>query len=173
MIPLTRAAADKPLRHLVNTFQKKTVLFWVTGAGAGYLPYAPGTFGTLVAIPISLGLNQIAARSLPMAVLILIGFTACAISLSTMGAKILGQKDPQVIVIDEIVGFLIANFLAPATWLPVALAFLLFRFFDIVKLFPCSKLERLPGGSGIVLDDVMAGTYTFMILRLMFAVNLL
>jgi len=79
----------------------------------------------------------------------------------------LQQKDPRVIVIDEIAGFMVANFAAPLGIVVVILAFVLFRFFDIVKPFPISKLERLPGGAGIVLDDVMAGLYTFLVLRLM------
>jgi phosphatidylglycerophosphatase A len=75
----------------------------------------------------------------------------------------LARKDPQCIVIDEIIGFLIANFLNQQKLSSLALAFILFRFFDIVKLFPAAKAETLPGGFGIVLDDVVAGVYTFII----------
>jgi phosphatidylglycerophosphatase A len=170
---LAWAGAANPVQGLVNTFQKKATLFLVSGAGVGYFPLAPGTTGTLVAIPLSLGLNRLAAISFPIAFLILIGFIYCAIWLSSKGAEILGQKDPAIIVIDEIAGFLVASFLTPFGRWPLVLAFLLFRFFDIVKVFPASNLERLPGGNGIVLDDVMAGLYTFIILRLMFAWNLL
>lgn len=81
----------------------------------------------------------------------------------------MGQRDPGIIVIDEIVGFMIANFGAPPSVAIVTLAFVLFRFFDIMKPFPMSKLEKLPGGAGIVLDDVMAGLYTFLVLRLILA----
>ena len=91
----------------------------------------------------------------------------CAIRASTRGAAILGQKDPQIIVVDEIVGFLVGNFLAPLRWTVLFWSFLLFRFFDITKLFPINRLEQLPGGAGIVLDDVMAGCYTFFSLRLL------
>jgi len=89
----------------------------------------------------------------------LIGSICCAIGLSTQGAEILGQKDPGIIIIDEIAGFMVAYFTAP-------FEILLFRFFDIAKVFPASTLEKLPGGAGIVLDDVMAGIYTLVILRL-------
>jgi phosphatidylglycerophosphatase A len=75
----------------------------------------------------------------------------------------LGLKDPQVIVIDEIAGFLIANFLNRPKLSSLILAFILFRFFDIVKPFPTAKAERLPGGFGIVLDDVVAGLYVLVI----------
>ena len=70
-----------------------------------------------------------------------------------------------MIVIDEVIGFMIANYLAPARLAPLVLAFLLFRCFDITKLFPAARLEKLPGGMGIVLDDVMAGLYSFVIIQ--------
>ena len=92
----------------------------------------------------------------------LIGSICCAIGLSTQGAEILGQKDPGIIIIDEIAGFMVAYFTAP-------FEILLFRFFDIAKVFPASTLEKLPGGAGIVLDDVMACIYTLVILRLIFS----
>ena len=79
----------------------------------------------------------------------------------------LRQKDPRIIVIDEMAGFLVANFLSAPRIVPLLLAFCLFRFFDIAKVFPASKLEKLPGGAGIVLDDVTAGLYTFVVLRLL------
>jgi phosphatidylglycerophosphatase A len=127
----------------------------------------PGTIGTLVAIPFSLALNQMAVSNLSLALLIVVGSIFCAIWLSTKGAGILKQKDPQLIVIDEIVGFLTANFLAPPRLTALLWTFLLFRFFDIAKVFPTKRLERLPGGAGIVLDDVMAGLYTLISLRLL------
>jgi len=143
------------------------VLFCVTGGGAGYVPRLPGTVGTLVAVPLSIALNRLAAEKFPLAGAIVVVSVLCAIWLSTRGAAILGQKDPQIIVIDEIVGFLVANFLAPFRWTVLLWSFLLFRFFDITKPFPINRLEQLPGGVGIVLDDVMAGCYTFFALRLL------
>jgi phosphatidylglycerophosphatase A len=151
----------------VNTFCQRAVLFFVTGAGAGYFPRLPGTVGTLVAIPFSLALNRVAVSHFPLAILIMIGSILCAIWLSTKGAAILKQKDPQYIVIDEIVGFLVANFVAPPRFIALLWSFLLFRFFDITKLFPINRLEQLPRGAGIVLDDVMAGLYTLISLRLL------
>ncbi len=155
----------------VNTLNRRAVLFLVTGAGAGYIPRLPGTMGTLVAIPLSLALNRLARQQLPLAVVILIGAIGCAIALSTQGAAILKQKDPQVIVIDEIVGFLVANFLAPLRWTAVLWSFALFRFFDIIKVFPTNRLEELPGGAGIVLDDIMAGLYALICVRLLLSIG--
>jgi phosphatidylglycerophosphatase A len=151
----------------------KVIQFFATGFGIGYLPRLPGTAGTLLAVPLSLGLNAIAAISLPIALLTLAAAICCAIWLSTRASLILEQRDPPVIVIDEIVGFMIANFMAPRNVMLLGIAFLLFRFFDIAKVYPLSRLEKLPGGAGIVLDDVMAGLYVFGILRLVLSWGLL
>jgi len=152
--------------HQASGISPRVVLFFATGFGVGYFPRLPGTAGTLLAVPLSLGLNALAAISLPIAVLTLAAAICCAIWLSTGAARILEEKDPPVIVIDEIVGFMIANFIAPLSVMLLGVAFLLFRFFDIAKIYPLSRLEKLPGGAGIVLDDVMAGLYVFGILRL-------
>jgi phosphatidylglycerophosphatase A len=120
----------------INTVWRKAVLFCVTGGGAGYVPRLPGTIGTLVAVPFSIALNRLAVEKLPLASAIVVLSVLCAIRASTRGAAILGQKDPQIIVVDEIVGFLVGNFLAPLRWTVLFWSFLLFRFFDITKLFP-------------------------------------
>ena len=149
------------------TIQQRLILFAATGAGTGYLPLIPGTMGTLVALPISLALNHLATFSLWLAVASLALAIGCAIALSSRACDILRQKDPQVIVIDEVVGFLLANFLSLGKFSVLITSFILFRFFDIVKIFPASRLERLPGGAGVVLDDVAAGIYTFVIVQLL------
>jgi phosphatidylglycerophosphatase A len=151
----------------INTVWRRTVLLCVSGGGAGYVPRLPGTIGTLVAVPFSIALNRLAAEKLLLASAIVLLLVLCAIWSSTRGAEILRQKDPQIIVIDEIVGFMVGNFLAPFRWSVLLWAFLLFRFFDITKVFPINWLEQLPGGAGIVLDDVMAGCYTFFCLHLL------
>lgn len=145
----------------------------VTGAGAGYLPWFPGTAGTLVALPLSLALNRIAGASLLLGLLTLAAFLLVAIWLADKGEEILGEKDSPRIVIDEIAGFVLANFLSPPQLKPTLAAFILFRFFDIIKLFPAGRAEKIPGGAGVVLDDLIAGLYTFMILRLLFFGGLL
>jgi phosphatidylglycerophosphatase A len=147
------------------TIQQKMILFAATGAGTGYLPLIPGTIGTLVAIPLSLALNHWATFSLGLAIVSLAVAIGCAIALSSKACEILRQKDPQVIVIDEVVGFLLANFLSLSKLSVLLTSFFLFRFFDIAKIYPASRLERLPGGAGVVLDDVAAGIYTFVIVQ--------
>jgi phosphatidylglycerophosphatase A len=139
----------------------------ITGAGAGYLPWAPGTAGTLVAIPLSLGLNRIAGASFYLALLTLISFIAFATWLCRIGEEIFADKDCPKIVVDEIAGFLLTNFASPATLKSTLLAFLLFRFFDIIKPFPAGRAERISGGVGVILDDLIAGFYAFFVLRLL------
>ena len=149
----------------MSDLRRKATLVIVTGIGFGYSRYFPGTMGTILAVPISLGLNRIAEVTPLLAIGILAGATVGAIKLSTDAAEILQQKDPQIIVADEIIGFMIANFLSPFRLAPVLLSFLLFRIFDITKVYPAAKLEKLPGGTGIVLDDVLAGIYAFAIVQ--------
>ena len=118
-------------------------------------------------------MNRIAAASIPLALLTLTAFVAGATWFCQKGEEIFHEKDCPRIVIDEIAGFLLANFLSPAEFKPIALAFLLFRFFDIIKLFPAGQAQQLQGGVGVILDDLVAGLYTFLILRLLFLWSLL
>jgi phosphatidylglycerophosphatase A len=145
--------------------RRYSILFVATGFGVGYLPVCPGTFGTLAAVPLSLLLNHIALTNPWLAALGLAALAVGAAWLADQSAQLVGSKDPQLIVIDEIAGFALANFLT-VNWVGLILAFGFFRFFDIAKVFPAKKLEALPGGAGIVMDDLVAGLYTFVILRL-------
>ena len=146
--------------------ERKVILFFVTGAWTGYIPWFPGTAGTLLAIPLSLALNRISEASFPLSLLTLIAFVGIAAWFCNKGEEIFQEKDSRRIVIDEIAGFLLANYLSPAEIRSIVLAFLLFRFFDIIKVFPAARAERVSGGLGVVLDDLIAGFYTFVILRL-------
>jgi phosphatidylglycerophosphatase A len=120
---------------------------------SGLYPAAPGNTGNYLAIPFSLALNRIALNNFLFATVLLIGAIAGAVWLCSLLAGRLKPKDPQFIVIDEIVGFLLANFLAPLNLTALLWSFALFRFFDISKIFPANRLEQLPHGAGIVLDD--------------------
>ena len=133
-----------------------------TGAGSGYAPFAPGTVGTIAGIPVYLLLSRLSWTFYLISVLIL---TLLAIYISREGEKIFNEKDSPRIVIDEIVGFQWTMFLVLPTVLHILLGFFLFRLFDIVKVFPAGYLQnRLPGGYGIVIDDVVAGMYSNIIL---------
>jgi phosphatidylglycerophosphatase A len=146
--------------------KRHIILFLASGGGVGFSPYVPGTLGTLVAVPFSLGLNRLASIDASTAALAVAGLALLAVGIADAAARILGKKDPPMIVIDEVAGFTLANYLNEGV-LSLILAFVLFRFFDIAKIFPAARLEALPGGAGIVLDDMMAGLYTFAVLRLL------
>jgi phosphatidylglycerophosphatase A len=152
--------------------RERLIVFLASGGGVGYSPYFPGTLGTLVAIPIALFFNRLAVDYPLVALTSLAGLILFAIWLSDQAAKILSAKDPQIIVIDEVAGFTVAAFLT-GTLTGLIAAFVLFRFFDIAKVFPASRLESLPGGAGIVLDDIMAGFYTLVILHILSRMSLI
>ncbi|ADH85068.1 phosphatidylglycerophosphatase A family protein [Desulfurivibrio alkaliphilus] len=135
----------------------KLIMLLATGFGLGRLPKAPGTWGTLAAFPVHwaiMGLSwQLYALSLA-------GIIVLAVIISGMAEKILDRPDPGMVVIDEVAGMLIALIAVPATFTAWLLAFVLFRFFDILKPFPIRFIDRrCHGGLGIVLDDLLAGLY--------------
>lgn len=161
-------------RYPPSRFQRTVVILFATGVGTGYSPWFPGTVATFfVAIPLSLAFNRIAALSVPLLLLTLAGFIFFSLWVADVAERIFRQKDPGRIVIDEIAGFLIANLFSPPDLAPTAAAFFLFRLFDIVKPFPADKAQAMEGGMGVVLDDLIAGLYTFLILRLLFFWGLL
>lgn len=136
-----------------------------TGFGLGYLPKAPGTWGTLLALPIHLLIVRLPPQGYTAALAIII---VIAIVAAGSAEKILDKPDPGSIVIDEVAGMLIAMIAIPAHPLAWLLAFLLFRLFDILKPFPVNFLDqRFHGGLGIVLDDLMAGLYALASLQLL------
>lgn len=137
---------------------------WATCAGIGFIPVAPGTFASLAVVL----LHRAVLHRLPpagMALLIIVVFITGAAA-STRYARLLGRKDPGLIVVDEAAGQLTALLALGTDWRLLLSAFLLFRFFDIVKPWPIGRLERLPDGWGIMLDDVAAGIAAAVVLRL-------
>jgi phosphatidylglycerophosphatase A len=129
----------------------------------GYLPVAPGTWGSLVAAVFAAFLNL---SSTVQAILIVIGFVIGTIS-STVAERVIGETDSGHIVIDEFIGFFVSVVYLPQTYGYLIAAFFLFRFFDILKPFPIRQAERsLKGGFGIMTDDVLAGIYTNAILQI-------
>ena len=149
---------------------KYFITIFASGLGTGFLPWAPGTWGSLVGIALAYILNSLPSKSL--ALLSLVSFIFLAIWVSTEAEKMWQEKDSRKIVIDEVCGMAIALFFIPMTLPLIVIAFIFFRFFDITKLPPANFLERsLPGGWGIVLDDVMAGLYAWLCLQLLLYVG--
>jgi phosphatidylglycerophosphatase A len=142
---------------------EKCVVFLATGCYAGYIPGAPGTYGTVVAIPLCYMLSRL---GLPGSIIFIAAFTAAAVWISREAEKLFDEKDSSQIVIDEIAGLLVTLFLIPWSLKGVIIGFVAFRGFDIVKPFPVRKLEsKLPGGWGVVGDDVLAGIYANVVTR--------
>ena len=138
--------------------------------GCGLVPYAPGTAGTLGALPLYWWVRPHG--------LLALGATAAAVTAagvwaSARVAKACGLKDPQFVCVDEVAGVLVTLLGAPADGKGVLAAFLLFRFFDWAKPFPARALERLPGGFGIVCDDIAAGAWGAAVLLALRATGLL
>ncbi len=149
-------------RCLLN---EKFVTLAATGFGSGYAPLAPGTAGTLVGIPLYLIFS---AMPWPLWLVTIIAFAFFAWQVSEEAEKLFGRKDARCIVIDEIAGLQWGLFLIAPTVLHVALGFFLFRLFDILKPFPARLFqERLPGGLGVVADDLAAGIYANGVLQLL------
>jgi phosphatidylglycerophosphatase A len=147
----------------MNKTKDNIILFIAQGAYSGRAPIAPGTAGTLVGI-----LLYLLARDL--GGLWYGAVCAAVLGIGTWAAgkaeRMFGAKDHSTIVIDEIAGFLVAMLLVPGTWQYITAAFFLFRAFDIVKPFPLRRLEHLPGGLGVMLDDIGAGIYTNVVLQI-------
>jgi phosphatidylglycerophosphatase A len=141
------------------------ILLIATGFYSGYLPKAPGTWGSLVGLLLVYLLNYF---SLPVYLASTVFLFNVGIFAAGETEKILDNRDPGVVVIDEIVGMLITMIAVPLNPLTMLLGFFLFRVFDIVKPFPVNIFDqRFHGGLGIMLDDVMAGIYSLLTLQLL------
>jgi phosphatidylglycerophosphatase A len=133
--------------------------------GIGLLPGIPGTFGTAGAIPLYVLMGSLGARYRALLLLVVV---IGAIWSSHRAQRVLRKADSREIVIDEVAGFLLTTAFLPFTWLTLIAGFLLFRFFDILKPPPIRKIEReVRGGLGVVLDDLVAGVYAHLSLRLL------
>jgi len=147
---------------------KRPACFLGLGFGSGLASKAPGTFGTLVAVPIYLLLQNL---SLPFYLaIVLIAFIA-GIWICQKSADWLRQNDPSAVVWDEIVGYLVTMIAAPAGWQWMVLGFVFFRFFDILKPWPINLADKaIHGGLGIMVDDVIAGFFAFVCVQWLYNV---
>jgi len=141
-------------------------MFFATGFFSGKSPFAPGTFGTIAAIPFALVLLIIPVFYHGFYIT---GLILAAIYLADQAEKILKKKDPGSIVIDEIAGYVVTLSLVPLTFQTMIAGFFIFRFFDIVKLVPVRYFEEnFSGGAGVVLDDIMAGLLSAVVLKILY-----
>lgn len=137
--------------------------------GAGRLRPGPGTWGSLAATLLwwALASQLPASAQIPVILVLIIVATAIGIPAATLEARGCGKKDPSHVVIDEVAGLLVTFIACPIHWKPLLAGFILFRAFDVVKPPPIRRLEKLPDGTGIVVDDLGAGIYGLIVLQLL------
>jgi len=138
-----------------------------TGLNIGYLKFAPGTFGSLLAIPLAYFFNDasVLVKFFLFIVLLVIGLIS-----SEYYEKYVSITDPPEVVIDEIAGYYFVLMIIDITFVNILITFVLFRFFDIVKIYPVKRVESVGGGVGIMLDDICSSIYaliTFFIITLL------
>jgi len=136
----------------------------------GYLPFVPGTFGSLAGVGIFCLLRNTAEITY---FLFTLGVVVLGLITSGRMGKLLGKSDPSCVVIDEVAGMLVALSYLPVNFKVIFLAFLIFRILDTLKPFPAGRLEHLPGSVGILADDLIAGIYTHIVLLLILNLNIL
>ena len=150
----------------------KFIVNFCTLINLGFIKFMPGTFGSLVSLPI----GYIILKLFGFWVFILIITLLLAISYYAISKYLIAKKskDPKEIIIDEFIGQFIALIFIPDTILGLLVSFLLFRFFDITKLYPVNKAEKIPGAIGVLADDVVAGLMTACIIIIfnIFGINL-
>lgn len=139
--------------------------FIAFGFGVGTIPFAPGTFGTLIAIPFYLAMRPLSNLSYLVITLLVV---VASMWICDKASQDVGVQDHQGMCLDEIVGFLVTMFNAPHSWPWILCGFLLFRLFDIWKPWPINYVDaNVHGGIGMILDDVLAGVYSCLILQVL------
>lgn len=181
--PVARA----PRRRTASDYLALAVATW----GVGYIPGAPGTYGSAVGIGVYLlvqsagaqasaiaaarGWNAAALASFRVTLMLLViaGITLAGVWAATRVETLLGRKDPGVVVADEVAGQLIAFLFVPADagWWAIIAGFVLFRLFDIWKPYPIRRLEALKSGLGVMADDVLAGVYAAIVMSLLVSIH--
>jgi len=153
----------------MNRFSSFSIRLLASGFFSGHIPFAPGTMGTIAAIPLYLLLvGSLQGWWYAGAV---VALTVVAVWISGLAEKIYGRKDPPQVVIDEIAGFMLTMTAVPPRAMYIVMGFILFRVFDILKPQPAAWInDRMRGGSGIVLDDIVAGLYANIILQFLYRV---
>jgi phosphatidylglycerophosphatase A len=150
---MTTAAAPAPRPEGARAWAAHVLAVWF---GCGHLPLAPGTWGTLGAVPLYLLVRPLGVAAVAVTAL---GVTLVGLWAAGDVERRLGAKDPQIVCIDEVAGVFVTWLAAPPTWKGLIAGVLLFRVFDQFKPWPARAAERLGGGAGVMLDDVVAGAW--------------
>lgn len=143
------------------------MLFLASGSYVGYAPVAPGTFGSLLALPLLVALGRANAPAWAVVAAIVLASVG-AMPICGRAGRIWGQVDSPRIVLDEVCGMLIAGALVPPTARTLAIAFAAFRLFDVLKPYPAGFFDRhVKNGVGVVADDLVAGIYAQLVVRML------
>ncbi len=135
----------------------RVAIVLATFFGVGRIPFAPGTFGSLPGLALTFAARASGVWWLEAAILVLL--FGAGVWAATAAERHFGRIDPGPVVIDEVVGMMLTTLFLPIGWFGAGVAFFVFRACDVVKPFPANRLERLPGGLGVMSDDVMAGIW--------------
>lgn len=144
--------------HSERTFSDRCAIAWASCLGAGYFPWASGTFATLLAIPVAYLLSHLPSPRVW--ALAIVGYTALTVWAANRAGRHYGVADARQIVADEWAGFFVAVAFLPLDWKVATAGFFLFRFFDIFKPWPASFFDRIKNGFGVTFDDIAAGLWT-------------
>jgi phosphatidylglycerophosphatase A len=144
-------------------------LFVATCGYVGYVPVAPGTFGSAVGLALFLVLQTMGSVGLEIAAILLL--LAIGVWSGTVAEHHFGGVDPAPVVIDEVAGMLITLAFLPVTVLGAFVGFLVFRILDVIKPWPSARFEALPGGLGVMADDGMAAVYGNLVMRGLIAIS--
>jgi phosphatidylglycerophosphatase A len=143
----------------------RPALALATAFGVGYVPVASGTFGSAAGLLLWAVLpSSVTVQAVTIVLLFVAGSWA-----GSVAERHFGRTDPGEVVVDEVMGMLLTLFLTGVGWIGAVAGFFLFRVFDIIKPFPARRLERLPGGVGVMADDAMAAIYANLALRALLA----
>jgi len=141
---------------VTRSLSDRLILVLATGFGLGYIPFAPGTFGSLAGLPLAWGLHFLPVWGQVVAAVLCF---AIGVPICDRGARLLGSKDPGAVVFDEIAAFAVLFLGTGFNLVSAAVGFVLFRLLDVTKPWPARRLEQLPGGLGIMADDCAAAVY--------------
>jgi phosphatidylglycerophosphatase A len=137
--------------------KRRGAVFVCTFGYIGFFPIAPGTAGSAAGLIVYLMFRRLGIPHFELPLIVVL--FALGVFYGAASEQALGAVDPGPVVIDEVMGMLMTLFLIPVNWMGMIAGFVLFRVFDILKPYPARKLERLPGGLGIMSDDLMAAVY--------------
>lgn len=155
---------------MTGLWKNQLIMLAATGFGLGYSKVAPGTLGTLAALPFIWLFTYMPGAG---GTFFLVCFLLASVFVADRAEKILGRKDPGAIVIDEMAGYWVTMCLVPVTGTTLVVGFIAFRCFDIVKFGPVRYFEKnFSGGAGIVLDDIMAGVLAALTVKCLYILGL-